>query len=114
MKRKTFGFVMAAAMLTMCFGGTSVFAGEAKDVTELIVGELHYSVAEDGGFAQALHTGVVEACENLGIDISTNLLTMEEISEEDPALIESAVEELVDSGADIIFGCSTGYAGLLA
>ena len=114
MKRKTFGFVMAAAMLTMCFGGTSVFAGEAKDVTELIVGELHYSVAEDGGFAQALHTGVVEACENLGIDISTNLLTMEEISEEDPALIESAVEELVDSGADIIFGCSTGYAGLLS
>ena len=114
MKRKTLGFVLAAAMLTMCFGGTSVFAGEAKDVTELIVGELHYSVAEDGGFAQALHTGVVEACENLGIDISTNLLTMEEISEEDPALIESAVEELVDSGADIIFGCSTGYAGLLS
>ena len=45
MKRKTLGFVMAAAMLTVCFGGSSVLAGEAKDVTELIVGELHYSVA---------------------------------------------------------------------
>ena len=112
MKKRTLSLVMAASMLTMC--AVPVSAEEAKDPSELIVGELHYSVAEAGGFAQALHTGVVQACENLGIDTSTNLLTMEEISEEDPALIESAVEELVDSGADIIFGCSTGYAGLLA
>lgn len=112
MKKRTLGLVLAATMVAAC--GTTAFAGEAMDVTELIVGELHYSVAEDGGFAQALHTGVVEACENLGIDTTTNLLTMEEISEEDPALIESAVEELVDNGANIIFGCSTGYAGLLA
>lgn len=111
MKRTTLGLGLAAAMMAMYAIPASA---EAMDVTELVVGELHYSVAMDGGFAQALHTGVVEACENLGIDTSTNLLTMEEISEEDPALIESAVEELVDSGANIIFGCSTGYAGLLA
>lgn len=112
MKKRTVGLVMAAAMLTMC--AAPVSAAEAMDVTELVVGELHYSVAEDGGFAQALHTGVVEACENLGIDTETNLLTMENVSEEDPALIEEAVDALVENGANIIFGCSTGYAGLLA
>ena len=109
MKKRTLGLVLAAA--TILSGSTAVMAMDVKD---LVVGELHYSVAMDGGFAQALHTGVVEACENLGIDTTTNLLTMEEISEEDPALIEEAVDALVENGANLIFGCSTGYAGLLA
>ena len=81
MKKTTISFLTAASVLTMC--AVPVSASEPMDVSELIVGELHYSVAEDGGFAQALHAGVVEACENLGIDTETNLLTMEEISEED-------------------------------
>lgn len=114
MKKRNIGLVLAASvMTTICLGGVSVHA-EAKDVSELVIGELHYSVVEDGGWAQASHEGVLKACENMGIDTSTNLLTMEEISEEDPALIESAVEELVDGGADIIIGCSTGYAATLA
>ncbi|WP_373214955.1 BMP family ABC transporter substrate-binding protein [Ruminococcus sp. 5_1_39BFAA] len=114
MKKRNIGLVLAAAaMTTLCVGGVNVNA-EAKDVSELVIGELHYSVVEDGGWAQASHEGVLKACEDLGIDTSSNLLTMEEISEEDPALIESAVEELVDSGADIIIGCSTGYAATLA
>lgn len=116
MKKKTLGLILAASsIMTMVLGSTSVQASaEPKDVKDLIIGELHYSVVEDGGWAQAMHEGMLKACENLGIDISTNLLTMEEISEEDPALIESAVEELVDSGADIIFGCSSGYATILS
>lgn len=61
-----------------------------------------------------MHEGLVKACEDLGIDTKTNLLTMEEISEEDTSLIESTVEELVDEGADIIFGCSAGYSAILA
>lgn len=112
MKRKVLGLTLAATA-AMMFGTTAVQA-EAKDVSELVIGELQYSVVEDGGWGQAMHEGLVTACENLGIDTSTNLITMEEISEEDPALIESAVEELVDNGADIIFGCSAGYATLLA
>lgn len=115
MKKKTLGLVLAAStMTTMLFGGVSVQAEETKDVSDLVIGELQYSVVEDGGWGQAMHEGLVKACENLGIDTSTNLLTMEEISEEDPALIESAVEELVDNGADVIFGCSAGYAALLS
>ena len=85
-----------------------------KEVSELIIGELHYSVVEDGGWAQAMHEGIVKACEALGIDTEKQLLTRENISEEDIALVESTVEELVDNGADIIFGCSAGYATILA
>lgn len=87
---------------------------DTKEVSELIIGELHYSVVEDGGWAQAMHEGIVKACEALGIDTEKQLLTRENISEEDIALVESTVEELVDNGADIIFGCSAGYATILA
>ena len=80
----------------------------------MVIGEIEYSVIDDGGWAQSMHEGLVKACEDLGIDTKTNLLTMEEISEEDTSLIESTVEELVDEGADIIFGCSAGYSAILA
>ncbi|MDO4473834.1 MAG: BMP family ABC transporter substrate-binding protein [Eubacteriales bacterium] len=109
---------MAAALLAGCGGSSesesSEASGETKDVKDLVIGEIHYSVVEDGGWAQGMHEGIVTACENLGIDTETNLLTMEEIAEEDTALVESTVEELVDNGADIIFGCSAGYATILA
>lgn len=109
---------MAATLLAGCGGSseseTSEASGETKDVKDLVIGEIHYSVVEDGGWAQGMHEGIVTACENLGIDTETNLLTMEEIAEEDTALVESTVEELVDNGADIIFGCSAGYATILA
>lgn len=130
MKKKVLGVLLTAAMsvslLAGCGGssdgkqegnadaGNSAESGEAKDVKDLVIGEIHYSVVEDGGWAQGMHEGIVKACENLGIDTETNLLTMEEISEEDTALVESTVEELVDNGADIIFGCSAGYATILA
>ena len=109
---------MAATLLAGCGGSSesesSEASGETKDVKDLVIGEIHYSVVEDGGWAQGMHEGIVTACENLGIDTETNLLTMEEIAEEDTALVESTVEELVDNGADIIFGCSAGYATILA
>ena len=89
-------------------------SGETKDVSELVIGEIEYSVVNDGGWAQSMHEGLVKACNDLGIDTETNLLTMEDISEEDTALLESTVEELVDEGADIIFGCSAGYSAILA
>ena len=34
---------------------------DTKEVSELIIGELHYSVVEDGGWAQAMHEGIVKA-----------------------------------------------------
>lgn len=120
MTKKVLSVLLIAAMtLTMMVGcgaknnDTDKQAG-TKDVKDLVIGELHYSVVEDGGWAQAMHEGLVTACTNLGIDVEKQLITMENVSEEDVAMVEGAVEELVDKGADIIFGCSAGYATLLA
>lgn len=122
MKKKLLSLLLAATMVVLCVTGcggnktteTDGDAKDTKDVTELIIGEMHYSVVEDGGWGQAMHEGIVNACTNLGIDVETQLLTRENISEEDTALIEATVEDLVDNGADIIFGCSAGYATALA
>ena len=124
MKKKLFSLLMVTALTASLVAGcgsngdskdkSSGSDRETKDVSELVIGEIEYSVIDDGGWAQSMHEGLVKACEDLGIDTKTNLLTMEEISEEDTSLIESTVEELVDEGADIIFGCSAGYSAILA
>ena len=124
MKKKLLSLLMVTALTASLVAGcgsngdskdkSSGSDRETKDVSELVIGEIEYSVIDDGGWAQSMHEGLVKACEDLGIDTKTNLLTMEEISEEDTSLIESTVEELVDEGADIIFGCSAGYSAILA
>ena len=93
---------------------TEAVAPAGKSVQDLKIAEVHYSVVEDGGWAQAMHEGILKACADLGINTETNLLTMENIAEEDTALVEATVETLVDNGADIIFGCSAGYATIFA
>ncbi|MDD3339223.1 MAG: BMP family ABC transporter substrate-binding protein [Lachnospiraceae bacterium] len=133
MKKKVISVLVAATMVVSLFtacGSTSKDSAaadktktedtaeasdkEAKDVSDLVIGEIEYAVVEDGGWAQAMHESMLAACKNLGIDTEKNLLTAEEIAEEDPSLIESTIEEMVDNGADIIFGCSTGYGAVLA
>ena len=106
MKKKLFSLLMVTALTASLVAGcgsngdskdkSSGSDRETKDVSELVIGEIEYSVIDDGGWAQSMHEGLVKACEDLGIDTKTNLLTMEEISEEDTSLIESTVEELVD------------------
>lgn len=112
MKKKLLSLLMVTALTASLVAGcgsngdskdkSSGSDRETKDVSELVIGEIEYSVIDDGGWAQSMHEGLVKACEDLGIDTKTNLLTMEEISEEDTSLIESTVEELVDEGADSI------------
>lgn len=106
--------VLIASLMAGCDSNLGDTKREKKDVSDLVIGEMEYSVVEDGGWAQSMHEGLVKACDDLGIDTKKNLITMEEISEEDTALIESTVEELVNKGADIIFGCSAGYAAILS
>ena len=129
MKNKLISAVLAALLvlsLTAC-GAAEPAATEApateaaaeaaktgKDVSDLVIAEIHYSVVEDGGWAQAMHQGVIEACNNLGINTETNLLTMENIAEEDTALVEATIDTLAENGADVIFGCSAGYATIFA
>lgn len=121
MKKRILSVLLAATMVLTCMTGCGSNeseetgkGAEKKAVEDLIIGEMHYSVVEDGGWGQAMHEGIVKACENLGIDTETQLLTMEDVSEEDVALVETTVETLVEQGADIIFGCSAGYSTILS
>ena len=128
MKNKLISAVLAAVLvlsLTACSSAPAATeapaaeaateaAESAKDVKDLKIAEVHYSVVEDGGWAQAMHEGIIAACKDLGINTETNLLTMENIAEEDTALVEATIETLVENGADVIFGCSAGYATIFA
>lgn len=126
--KKFIGLVLAAVLVAMSIAGCGGAKAEApaaeateaaaeaaeaekstKDIKDMKVAELHYSVVEDGGWAQAMHEGLIRACEELGMDPATQIITMEEIAEEDTALIETTVESCVENGADVIFGCSAGY-----
>ena len=82
---------------------------EATPLSEIKIAEIHYTVVNDGGWAQAMHEGLIKACKDLGIDPKKQIITMEDIADEDAALIEATVENCVAKGANIIFGCSAGY-----
>ena len=122
MKKRVLSVLLAAVMVMSLAVGCGTKEGgesasgksETKKVEDLVIGEMHYSVVEDGGWAQAMHEGILKACENLGIDTEKQLFTMEDISEEDTALVEATVETLVEKGVDVIFGCSAGYATIFA
>ncbi len=115
MKKRVLSVLLIAAMaLTMMVGcgakdGDTDKKADTKDVKDLVIGALHYFPVNDGGWAQAMHEGMVTACTNLGIDVEKQLITMENIDDSDVVMIEAAVEELAEKGVDIIFGCSAGY-----
>ena len=89
MKKKLLSLLMVTALTASLVAGcgsngdskdkSSSSDRETKDVSELVIGEIEYSVIDDGGWAQSMHEGLVKACEDLGIDTKTNLLTMEMI-----------------------------------
>lgn len=130
MKKRLMGFVLAAVVAMAALCGCNAQSGseekteaettaadttaaekeaDQKSVSDIVVAELHYSVVEDGGWAQAMHEGLLKACKDLGMDPAKQVITMEDIAEEDTALIETTVESCVEKGAKIIFGCSAGY-----
>ncbi len=128
MKKKVIGIALAAAMvmgLASGCGSKAVSenkaepeavesAKESTDISAITVAEVHYSVVEDGGWAQAMHEGLMTACKELGMDTEKQVLTYEEVAEEDTALIEATVEEAVENGAKVIFGCSAGYVTIFS
>ena len=48
MKRKTLGLVLTAStLMSLTMGGFSAQASESKDVSDLVIDEIQYSVVED-------------------------------------------------------------------
>ena len=64
MKKKIVSMLMVTALVASLTAGCGSSSGdsekadakkEKKDVSELIIGEMEYSVVEDGGWAQSMH-----------------------------------------------------------
>ena len=81
-------------------------------LSDLKIGEIQSYTIDDGGWCQAMHQGLVASMKELGIP-EENLLKVENV-EENPTAVEAALEELVDQGANIVIGCSTGYGTFLS
>ena len=74
MKKKLLSLLMVTALTASLVAGcgsngdskdkSSGSDRETKDVSELVIGEIEYSVIDDGGWAQSMHEGLVKACED--------------------------------------------------
>ncbi|MFP3156097.1 BMP family ABC transporter substrate-binding protein [Lachnospiraceae bacterium ZAX-1] len=76
------------------------------------IGEIQSYYVDDGGWCQAMHTGILQSMNDLGIP-EENLYKVECV-DEDLASVESAFESLVDEGVTVVVGCSSGYASFLS
>lgn len=106
--KKIFALAMAAVMalsMTAC-GQKDDASGSAGD---LKVGAIYINSKNDtAGYTYAHHNGITTAMKELGLDVDTQLVIMDEVPEDREAVL-SAVDTLVGEGVDIIFGISFGY-----
>ena len=106
--KKILALAMAAVMalsMTAC-GQKDDASGSAGD---LKVGAIYINSKNDtAGYTYAHHNGITTAMKELGMDVDTQLVIMDEVPEDREAVL-SAVDTLVGEGADIIFGISFGY-----
>lgn len=84
---------------------------EGADFSQMKIGEIEYNTIDDGGWSQAIHTGILNAMTELGIP-EENLIYLDQI-EEEQAAVQEAAEQLIDQGCTLIIGGSTGYAAFL-
>lgn len=73
------------------------------------VGAIYINSKNDtAGYTYAHHNGIVTAMKELGLDTEKQLVIVDEVPE-DKEQVLTAIDTLVGSGADIIFGISFGY-----
>ncbi|MBQ9168448.1 MAG: BMP family ABC transporter substrate-binding protein [Oscillospiraceae bacterium] len=81
----------------------------AADVSDFKVGAIYINSKNDtAGYTYAHHNGITTAMKELGMDVETQLVIVDEVPE-DKEQVLSAVDTLVGEGANIIFGISFGY-----
>ncbi len=106
-RRKLLALVMAAAaVLSAGSCGARPAGGETS---EFKVGAIYISGRDDAtGYTFAHHRGITAAMEELGMDVDTQLVVMDNIPE-DYSAVSAAIETLVKEGCGVIFGISFGY-----
>ena len=129
--KKILALVLALAMvlgLAACGGNTAPAATEAPaaeapateapaaeaadaamTAADLKVGAIYINSKNDtAGYTFAHHNGITTAMNELGMDLATQLVIVDEVPEDDEQVL-AAIDTLVGEGCDIIFGISFGY-----
>jgi len=109
MKKKILAIIMAVIMifgLAACGGGGGTDESANADFK---VGAIYINSKNDtAGYTYAHHNGITTAMKELGMDVETQLVIVDEVPE-DKEQVLAAVDTLVGEGANIIFGISFGY-----
>ena len=117
--KKIIALLMAAVMmlsLAAC-GGNSAAETKAPEAeveapaaaADFKVGAIYINSKNDtAGYTFAHHNGITTAMKELGLDVETQLVIVDEVPE-DKEQVLSAIDTLVGEGANIIFGISFGY-----
>ena len=123
--KKIIALLMAAVMvlsLAACGGNTAEetkaaeAAGEtaaaeapAAEASDFKVGAIYINSKNDtAGYTFAHHNGITTAMNELGLDVESQLVIVDEVPE-DKEQVLSAIDTLVGEGCNIIFGISFGY-----
>ena len=81
----------------------------AAEAADFKVGAIYINSKNDtAGYTFAHHNGITTAMKELGMDVETQLVIVDEVPE-DREQVLAAVDTLVGEGANIIFGISFGY-----
>lgn len=115
--KKILALVMAMVLvlsLAACGGNTAAeetkaAEAPAAEAADFKVGAIYINSKNDtAGYTFAHHNGITTAMNELGLDVATQLVIVDEVPE-DKEQVLSAIDTLVGEGANIIFGISFGY-----
>jgi len=102
--KKTLVILLAAAFLLPCLAACGTAGSD-----ELTVGIVHIGSIEDpSGYTHAHHSGFMEMAGELGLR-DDQLVIKDNIPDNDVTKTQTALQELVDAGCDIIFATSYNY-----
>ncbi|MBE6980403.1 MAG: BMP family ABC transporter substrate-binding protein [Ruminococcaceae bacterium] len=88
-------------------------AADAPAAGDFKVGAIYINSKNDtAGYTFAHHNGITTAMKELGLNVDTQLVIVDEVPE-DKEQVLAAVDTLVGEGANIIFGISFGYIDAL-
>ena len=84
------------------------------DVAAFKVGAIYINSKNDtAGYTFAHHNGITTAMKELGMDVDSQLVIVDNVPEDDQK-VKDAIDTLVGEGANIIFGISFGYINAMA
>ena len=109
--KKILALILAMVLvLGLAACGTSEKPAETEaQASDFKVGAIYINSKNDtAGYTFAHHNGITTAMKELGLDVDTQLVIVDEVPE-DKEQVLAAVDTLVGEGANIIFGISFGY-----